>query len=122
MPAEDKFSIVLTRRSMFAIIIAVAAPVLLWAVPPIAGRSNLLWLLAVFVPGPWAIWHLARQLYTAAMHGYVVTGVPEKRVYRDDAPSLYRNNVIAYIILFPIVAAGVVIMMLNALQAEHLIR
>jgi hypothetical protein len=95
---------------------------LLRAFIPAMQRSGLLWLIAVAVLGPWIVWQFARQLYTAAMHGYVMTGIPEGRLHRDDNPNLYRNNVIATIILLPIVAAGAVIMLLDALQAEHLIR
>jgi hypothetical protein len=113
---------VLSRRSIFAIVITVAALALLRTFIPVVQGSGLLWLIAIAVLGPWIVWQFAKQLYTAAMHGYVLTGVPEGRVHRDDNPILYRNNVIANIILFPIVAAGAVIMLLDALHAEHLIR
>ena len=119
---SDRFSTVLSRRSIFAIIITVLAVGLLRAFIPVVQRSGLLWLIAVAVLGPWIVWQFAKQLYTAAMHGYVLTGVPEGRVHRDDNPSLYRNNVIANIILFPIVAAGAAIMLLDALKAEHFVR
>ncbi|MBA2466802.1 MAG: hypothetical protein H0V46_04270 [Sphingomonas sp.] len=115
-------SAMLTRRGLFTIIIVVAALGLVRAFIPAVQRSGLLWLLVVSVLGPWIVWHFAKQLYTAAIHGYVLTGVPEGRVYREDNPSLYRNNVIANIILFPVVAAGVVIMLSDALQGEHFIR
>ena len=112
----------LSRRGIFTIVIIVVALAVLRAVIPVVRRSGLLWLLAVSVLGPWLVWQFAKQLYTAAMHGYVLTGVPEGRVYRDDNPSLYRNNVIANIILFPMAVAGFVVTLLDALQAEHLIR
>ena len=112
----------LTRRSILAIFGVVAALALLRTFIPVAQRSGVLWLLAVSIFGPWIVWHFAKQLYTAAMHDYVLTGVPEARVHRADNPSLYRNNVNGNIICFPVVAAGAVIMLLDALKAEHLIR
>lgn len=117
-----KLSYVFTGRSIFAIIVVVGAFALLRAFIPAIQRSGFLWLAVVAILGPWIVWQFAKQLYTAAMHGYVITGVPEGRVDRDDNPNLFRNNVIANIILFPIVAAGAVIMLFDALQAEHLIR
>jgi len=81
-----------------------------------------LWLVAVLGFGTWIVWHFARQLYTAAMFGYVRTGVPERRLQRDEFPSLFRNNVIANIALFPTVTAGCVILLLDALRAVNFIR
>ena len=112
----------ITRRTVIAIISIVAALALVrFLVPPLQ-RSGYLWLLAVVSLGPWIVWHFVKQLYAAAMHGYVLTGVPEARVRKEDNRNLYRNNVIAYIALFPVVAAGVSIMLFDALKAEHLIR
>ena len=62
-----------------------------------------------FAGGVYGTWYMARQLYTAAMYGYVMTGVPERRHYRADALALFRNNVIAAIVLLPILAGGAII-------------
>lgn len=88
---------------------------------PLLQRNGIIWLIVVAVAGPWIVWHCAMQLYNAAMHGYVVTDVPERRVYRDKEPSLFRNNVVAWIVLFPLIASGAVMLLLDALEAEHLI-
>ena len=56
--------------------------------------------------GIFGTWYFARQLYTAALYDFVMTGVPETRHYRAEHPILFRNNVIGAIVILPIVAAG----------------
>jgi len=55
------------------------------------------------------------------MEGYVLTDVPERRVYRKSEPKLFRNNLVALLVMFPVIAAGAVLLLLDALQSEHLI-
>lgn len=112
----------LSGRNAITILSVVAALALVHAFIPGVRRSAFLWLLVVAVIGPWAVWGVAKQLYTAAMHGYLLTGIPEARVYRDDDPKLYRNNVVGNLAIFPIVTGGAAIMLLDALRAAHLIR
>ncbi len=110
------------RGNIFAVIVVVTGFALLRAFIPIMQHTKLLWLGAISVFGPWIVWHFAKQLYSAAIHGYVLAGIPERRLRREANPNLYRNNVIANIVLFPIVTSGIVIMLLDALQANHLIQ
>ncbi len=58
--------------------------------------------------GAWGTWYFAKQLYTAAMYDYILTGIAEKRHYRSESPALFRNNVIGAIIVLPIMPAGMV--------------
>lgn len=68
-------------------------------------------------------WETAKQLYRAAMDGYILTGRSmSTRVYREKNPTLFRNNVIASIILFPVIAAGAVTVVLDVLHAARVIR
>ncbi len=84
---------------------------------PAMQSSNWAWLVAVTVGAPWIVWEGAKNLYTASMHGYVLSGVPERRVYRDKDRRLFRNNVVAWIIVFPVIVAGSVLLWLDALEA-----
>ena len=56
--------------------------------------------------GIFGTWYFARQLYTAAMRDFIMTGMPETRHYRAEHPILFRNNVIAAIFVLPMVVAG----------------
>lgn len=60
-------------------------------------------------------WYFARQLYTAAMHDFIMTGVPETRHYRDQHPALFRNNVIGAIVVLPMLVGGAVVAALELL-------
>jgi len=81
------------------------------------------WTYIFAVAGPALTLGVGRQLYTAATRGYVMTGHSmNRKVYRDKDPSLFRNNVIANIIVFPFVAAGSVLFMGDALKALGVIR
>jgi hypothetical protein len=85
-------------------------------------RFSLLWLIVVAVAGPWIVWDTAKQLFTARRQGYVLTDIPERRVYRESEPKLFRKNIVALVIMFPVLAAGAVLLLIDALRAEHLIR
>ena len=111
-----------TRRGMVALIVLMTALAVVRAFVPTMQRTGVVWLLAVSALAPWVVWHCAKQLYTAAMHGYLLTGAPEDRVYRDENPSLFRNNVVGYIVMFPGIAAGAVVVLMDALRAEQFIR
>ena len=65
--------------------------------------------------GVFGTWYFARQLYTAAMHDFVMTGVPETRHYREEHRALFRNNVIGAIAILPVVAAGAMVASLELL-------
>lgn len=86
-----------------------------------AQRWSLVWLVLVSTAGPWLVWDLAKKLYTAAMEGFFVTDIYGK-VHRETEPRLFRNNVLAHIVLLPIIAGGIVTMLLDALEAMHIIR
>jgi len=88
---------------------------------PMAQRWSLVWLVLVSTAGPWLVWDVARTLYTAAMEGFFVTDIYCK-VHRETEPRLFRNNVVANIVLLPIIAGGVVTMLLDALEALQVIR
>ncbi|MFL6759823.1 hypothetical protein [Sphingomonas sp.] len=109
------------RTSTIAIATVVGITALLKSMVPLLQQNGIIWLIVVAVGGPWIVWDCAKQLYNAAMHGYVITGVPERHVYRDKEPSLFRNNVVAWIVMLPIIASGAVVLLLDALEAEHLI-
>lgn len=109
------------RSILFSILAVVAVVVLFRYGLRLLQSSPLLWLIAVSVAAPWIVWHGAHQLYVAAIHGYVLTGVPERRVYRDENPGLYRNNVIAWIVLFPVLSAGAALILIGALEGQHLL-
>lgn len=110
------------RPLLLKVLMIVVGLVAIRLLVPIIKSSTLLWLLLVVFAGTGVVWHGARQLYTAAIHGYVVTGMPERKVFREENLSLFRNNVIAWIALFPVIASGAVIMLFEALQAQGLIR
>ena len=94
---------------------------LLTIVVPTAQRWGVVWLLLVSTVGPWFIWGFAKQLYNAAMHGYVTTELAGK-VHRDEQRELFRNNVIIHIVLLPIIVAGFFVILIVALEAQHLIQ
>ena len=80
------------------------------------------WSIIFALAGPFIVWQMARQLYTAAMEGYVITGRSMNvRVYRDKDRNLFRNNVVAHIGLLPLVASGAVLMALDALQKLEIV-
>jgi len=82
----------------------------------------LVWLILVALGLGFVAWETAKQLYRAAMDGYLLTGRRmSTRTYRDKNRALFRNNLISNIIMFPVVAAGAAIMLLGALRAAHLI-
>ena len=67
--------------------------------------------------GPFLTFGLGKQLYTAAMRGYIVTGRSmNRKVYREQNPTLFRSNVIANLIVFPMVAAGSALYLADALD------
>jgi hypothetical protein len=109
------------RTSTIAIAAVVGITALLKSMIPLLQQNGIIWLIVVAIAGPWIVWDCAKQLYNAAMHGYVITDVPERRVYRDKEPRLFQNNIVAWPALFPIIAAGAAVLLLDALQAEHLI-
>ncbi|MFM6829593.1 MAG: hypothetical protein ACKOVA_04555 [Novosphingobium sp.] len=75
------------------------------------------WLVMVTIGAPSITWESAKNLYSAAVHGFVLTGVPERHVYRDEDRRLFRNNVIGWIVTFPIIAAGAVLLLVDAWAA-----
>jgi hypothetical protein len=112
---------VLTRFHILGIVVVVTAVVLARHALGAMQGSGILWLVAVCIGGPWIVWYGAKQLYTAAKYGYVLTDIPERRVYRNDEPRLFRNNVIAWVVLFPLITAGAILALLEALKAQHII-
>lgn len=109
------------RPLLIRTLVLVAGLAIVQLLVPVMKSSTLLWLALVAFAGTGIVWHGAKQLYTA-MHGYVVTGMPERKVFREENFSLFRNNVIAWIALFPIIASGAVVMLFEALKAQGLIR
>ena len=109
------------RARSSSIIVLVAIYALIRAAVPLIQQFQLLWLVVVAVAGPWIVWDTAKQIFAAAMEGYVLTDVPERRVYRKSEPKLFRNNLVALLVMFPVIAAGAVLLLLDALQSEHLI-
>lgn len=77
-----------------------------------------MWTYVFALAGPWLTWEIGRQLYTAAMQGYIVTGRSmSRKVYREQDPQLFRNNVIANLVVFPLVASGSALYLADALDA-----
>lgn len=85
-----------------------------------AQRWSLVWLVLVSTVGPWLVWDFAKKLCIGAMEGFFETDLYGK-VHRETEPRLFRNNVIAHIVLFPFIAGGVVITLLDALEAMQII-
>ncbi|HEX6742166.1 MAG TPA: hypothetical protein VF079_10290 [Sphingomicrobium sp.] len=87
-----------------------------------AAAMRLFWLIVMALVSPYVAWEMARQLYRAAMDGYILTGRSMRtRVYREKNPALFRNNVVANILLFPVIAGGACLFILEALQSLRLI-
>jgi hypothetical protein len=80
-------------------------------------RSCRMWTIVLALAGPWLTLGVARQLYTAAMRGYIMTGHSmNRRVHREEEPTLFRNNVIANIAIFPLVAGGTALFVADAVR------
>lgn len=105
---------VCTRRTFFIAVSVLMTLCLLRFVVPMAQRWSLIWLVLVSTAGPWIVWDCAKKLYIAAMEGFFVTDLYGK-VYRETEPRLFRNNLIAHIIILPILTGGIVTMLLDAL-------
>lgn len=66
---------------------------------------------------------IAWQLYTAGTRGYILTGHSmNRKVYRGENPKLFRNNVIANIVMLPLVAAGSAFFVADAVKAIGFLR
>lgn len=66
-----------------------------------------MWTFVLALGGLWLTAEVGKQLYTAAMHDYIFTGRRlNRKVYRDENPSLFRANVLANIVMFPLMASG----------------
>lgn len=90
-------------------------------VTPETQRWGAIWLVLVSTIGTWIVWDTAKSLYIAAMEGFFVTDL-YGTVHRETEPRLFRNNLIGNIALLPIITGGVVTMLLDALEAMHIIR
>ena len=77
----------------------------------------MIWSILLALGVSFVTWEMAKQLYTAAMDGYILTGRSMNvRVYREEDRRLFRNNVVGTIILFPLVAGGALLLVLHALE------
>jgi hypothetical protein len=103
-------------RALFYVLITMALTgAAIWLILPALPKWA--WLVVVTVGAPWVTWEGAKNLYFAAIHGYVLTWVPERRVYRDEDRRLFRNNVVVRIVLFPFIAAGAILLLADAWEA-----
>ena len=108
----------MSTRALIPLLIAVAlVGAVIRLILPSLQNSKWAWLVVVTVGAPWVTWEGAKNLYSAAIHGYVLTGVPERRVYRDEDRRLFRNNVVVCIVLFPIIASGAILLVVDAWEA-----
>lgn len=108
----------MSTRALIPVLIAMALiGAIIRLILPALQNSKWAWLVVVTVGAPWIIWEGAKNLYFAAFRGYVLTGVPERPVYRDVDPRLFRNNVVAWIVLFPIITVGAILLLLDAWEA-----
>lgn len=110
-----------TRRLFFISVCLLVLLAVLRSVILETQQWNAIWLVLVATVGPWIVWDTSKALYTAAMEGFFVTELYGK-VNRETESRLFRNNLIAHIVLLPIIAGGAVIMLLDALEAMHIIR
>ena len=105
----------MSTRALIPVLIAMALiGAMIRLILPTLQNFEWAWLAVVTVGAPWVTWEGAKNLYSAAIHGYVLTGVPERRVYRDEDRRLFRNNVVVWIVLFPIIASGAIVLMIDA--------
>jgi hypothetical protein len=76
------------------------------------------WTYILAMAGPAVTLGVGWQLYTAATRGYLMTGHSmNRKVHRDKNPRLFRNNVIANVVVFPILVVGSVLIMADAFRA-----
>jgi hypothetical protein len=77
----------------------------------------LIWSVILALTGAFFAWETGKQLYTAAMKGYILTGRSmNRRVDRKTDGKLFRNNLIANLMLFPLFAGGFVMFSLAVLE------
>ena len=63
----------------------------------------MIWSVILALTGAFFAWETGKQLYTAAMKGYILTGRSmNRRVDRKTDGKLFRNNLIANLMLFPL--------------------
>ena len=78
------------------------------------------WTIILALAGPCLTLGVARQLYTAALQGYIMTGHSmNRKVRRKENPKLFRNNVIINVVALPLLAGGSVVLVAEALDALH---
>ena len=108
----------MSTRALIPVLIAMALfGAVIRPILPALQNSRWAWLVVVSVGTPWVTWEGAKNLYSVAIHGYVLTGVPERRVNRDEDRRLFRNDVVVWIVLVPIIASGAIVLSVDAWEA-----